>query len=200
MSRSAQPKPVSLLALGQSGRRNVDVQVLIVGDSEAAVAKSHIAGMNLPKRRGVDGRLSVLLIENNNLFVRSVIGVPNDRPKYPLPGQKSPPIGMQTTGVARLNPTTNIGPRFRFQRPNSCRPALGLGGGQDKFSFGHPDHVGDLDSLSFPQFFTGPSVQAKDAVKVGRAREHSAGIINHWVQSSGRWIAVICLQSSTGIT
>ena len=58
----------TLLSLGQPGRRNVDVQVLIVGDSEAAVAKSHIAGMNLPKQRGVDGRLSVLLIENKGVF------------------------------------------------------------------------------------------------------------------------------------
>src|SRR6266481_2427681 len=131
MPRSAQPKPVSLLSLGQSGRRNVDVQVLIVGDSEAAVAKSHIAGMNLPKRRGVDGRLSVLLIENQNLFLRPVIGVPDDRPKHPLPGQKSSPVGKQATGVARLNPTTNIGPRFRFQRPNSGWPTLGFGGGKD---------------------------------------------------------------------
>ncbi len=57
-----------------------------------------------------------------------------------------------------------------------------------------------LDPLSFPQFFTGPSVQAKDAVKVDRAREHSAGIINHWVQSSGRRVAIVRLQSSTRIT
>ena len=43
-------------------RRNVNVQVFVIRDGEAAIAERHIARTNVPKARRYAGRLSVFLI------------------------------------------------------------------------------------------------------------------------------------------